>query len=221
MLSRKKRVSTGGAWRGRGPSAYTQIVEITSGTTHCQQGLAATCEDQVDEQPSKAGWRHWVGRMSQYERRRPGNAGRGDARRLPEAGNACFWQRGSRQVADGRTWLRLDIEPGSASLRPHRRAEGITGQLRGVRGQALEPRVVREGPSGRAAAANRTREIRPSGMSPHGRLPTPMDETGGVLGYASGAGSTQARSLSGVTNPWMSLGSARWTPNCRRASTLA
>ena len=169
----------------------------------------------------KAGWRHWVGRMSQYEQRRSGNAGRGGARRLPEPGNACLRRRGSRQVAGGMARLRLDTEPGCASPRQHRRAEGITRRPRGVCGQALEPRVAREGPSGKAAAANRTREIRPSGMSPHGRLPTPMDETGGVLGYASGAGSTQARSLSGVTNPWMSLGSARWTPNCRRASTLA
>lgn len=112
----------------------------------------------------EAGWRHWVRRMSQYERRRPGNAGRGDARHLPAAGNARLWQRGSRQAAGDWTALRLDVEPGSASSRPNRRAGGITRRLRGVRGQALEPRVAREGPSGKAAAANRTRETRPSGM---------------------------------------------------------
>jgi hypothetical protein len=112
----------------------------------------------------KAGWRDWVGRMSQYERRGPGNAGRGGARRLPEPGNVWLRQRGSRSVADDGERLRLDIEPGSALPRHHRRAEGITCHPRGVREQALELRDAREGPSGKAAAANRTREIRLSGM---------------------------------------------------------
>jgi hypothetical protein len=58
----------------------------------------------------------------------------------------------------------LDTEPEHTVLMRRRRAEGITSQPRGVRGQALEPRAVWEGPSGKAAAANRTREIRPSGM---------------------------------------------------------
>ena len=44
------------------------------------------------------------------------------------------------------------------------RAGGITMHPRGVRERALEPRGAREGPPGKAAAANRTREIRPSGM---------------------------------------------------------
>jgi len=35
---------------------------------------------------------------------------------------------------------------------------------RGVCGRVLKPRDVWEGPLGKAAAANRTREIRPSGM---------------------------------------------------------
>ncbi len=44
------------------------------------------------------------------------------------------------------------------------RAGGITMHPRGVRERALEPRGVWEGPPGKAAAANRTREIRLSGM---------------------------------------------------------
>ena len=44
------------------------------------------------------------------------------------------------------------------------RAGGITTHLRGVCRRVLNPRDVWEGPSGKAAAANRTREIRPSGM---------------------------------------------------------
>jgi hypothetical protein len=37
--------STGETPRGRGPGNYTKIVEIMSGKTNFQQGLAATCED--------------------------------------------------------------------------------------------------------------------------------------------------------------------------------
>jgi hypothetical protein len=44
------------------------------------------------------------------------------------------------------------------------RAGRITVHSRGVCGRALEPRDAREGRPGIAAAANRTREIRPSGM---------------------------------------------------------
>ena len=58
----------------------------------------------------------------------------------------------------------LDIEPDHTVLTRSRRAVGITSQSRGVREQALEPRTVWEGPAGKAAAANRTREIRLSGM---------------------------------------------------------
>ena len=36
---------TKGTLRGRGPSTYTGIVEITPGKTTSQQGLATTCKD--------------------------------------------------------------------------------------------------------------------------------------------------------------------------------
>jgi hypothetical protein len=155
---------TGKTRRGMGPSAYTKTAEITSGTTNSQQGLAATCKDWPEEHKAKPGRGISVGRMSQYERRRPGNAGRGGARRLPEGGNAHLGQRGSRWVAGDQRELCLGTEPGSAVLSCCRRAKGITAQLRGACEQALKPRALREGPLGKAAAANRTREIRPSGM---------------------------------------------------------
>ncbi len=44
------------------------------------------------------------------------------------------------------------------------RAGGITAHPRGVCMRVLKLRGVREGPLGKVAAANRTREIRPSGM---------------------------------------------------------
>ncbi len=59
---------------------------------------------------------------------------------------------------------RLDSDPGSGDNLNGCRAGGITMQPRGVCGRALEPRGAWEDPPGKAAAANRTREIRPSGM---------------------------------------------------------
>ena len=53
--------STGGARRGTGPSAYTRIVEITSGTAITQQGLAATCKDPLTEGRPKAAGGFWSG----------------------------------------------------------------------------------------------------------------------------------------------------------------
>ena len=44
------------------------------------------------------------------------------------------------------------------------RAGGITTQPRGVCRRVLKPRDAWEGPSGKAATANRTRGIRTSGM---------------------------------------------------------
>jgi hypothetical protein len=133
---------------------------------------------------SKAGWRHWGGRMSQYELRRLGNAGQGGAGRLPEAGSACVWQRGSRQVADDMTWLRLDTEPGSASPRQRRRAEGITRRPRGVCGQALEPR----GDTGRSFGES-------CRCQPDSGNPTVRDERG-ARGNVSHGGTRNPRRIS-------------------------
>ena len=45
VLRSLKRTGSRGTWRGTGPSALTQIVEITSGRANFQQGLTATCKD--------------------------------------------------------------------------------------------------------------------------------------------------------------------------------
>ena len=48
MPTGKKRASAPeGRGGGKGPSTYARVVEITSGTTNFQQGLAATCKDQL------------------------------------------------------------------------------------------------------------------------------------------------------------------------------
>ena len=74
-------------------------VEITSRRPISQQGLAATCKDPPTEALTIGGGRDLGWRMSQYERRRRGNALRGGARRLPGTGNARTGQRGSGHLA--------------------------------------------------------------------------------------------------------------------------
>ena len=52
---------TGREWRGTGPSTYTRIVEITSGGTILQQGLAATCKDLPSKGNPKSAGGIWCG----------------------------------------------------------------------------------------------------------------------------------------------------------------
>ncbi len=114
---------------------------------------------------TRGGGRDLVRRMSQYERRRQGNACPGGvdtapARVAPSTGKGALGKwRASRQATIG-----VGRRP-SLDVKLRRcRAGGITTQLRGVCRRVLEPRAVWEGPPGKAAAANRTREIRLSGM---------------------------------------------------------
>ncbi len=58
----------GRSWRGMGPSAHARTMEITSGRTVCQQGLAATCKDPSVEAKAIVDERRSVLRMSPYER---------------------------------------------------------------------------------------------------------------------------------------------------------
>ena len=57
-----------GTLRGKGPSALTQIVEITSGRAIFQQGLTTTCKDSPTKASTVGGERILVWRMSPYER---------------------------------------------------------------------------------------------------------------------------------------------------------
>ena len=70
----------------------------------------------------------------------------------PASGEGALgkWRVSSRTIIDGND--------------QRHRAGGITMLSRGVCKRVLKPRAVWEDPSGIAAAANRTREIRPSGM---------------------------------------------------------
>jgi len=156
--------STSGAWRGRGPGTYARFMEITPGTTNLQQGLAATCKDLPYKAKPEIGRSILVGRMSQSERGRPGNAGPGGQQSTAPGVTPL-----ARKGALGRQWAsnrkrRPDAKPGNGVNLTGCRAEGITTHSRGVCWRELKPRGGWEGPSGKAAAANRTREIRLSGM---------------------------------------------------------
>jgi len=67
-------------------------------------------------------------------------------------------------------WRALDVDNvqtqcWNSIVKPRQcRAGDITIYSRGVCRRVLKPWGMREGPPGKAAAANRTREIRPSGM---------------------------------------------------------
>jgi hypothetical protein len=48
-------ISTEGAPRGKGPSTYARIAEITSGRANSQQGLETTCKDSLTEVKTEDG----------------------------------------------------------------------------------------------------------------------------------------------------------------------
>ncbi len=105
-----------------------------------------------------------MGRMSPYERRRRGNARPGGLEVAPEEvtpptgkGALGKWRASHGHIVQTLSWINDDKGQWC-------RAGGITAADWGVCERALEPHGQREGPSGKAAAANRTREIRPSGM---------------------------------------------------------
>lgn len=105
-----------------------------------------------------------VGRMSQYERRRPGSAGPSGHESTP---SGVTPQGGKEALGRWRAPHRKhrpDIEPGSDDNHNRCRARGITNRSRGVCRRELKPRDNWEGPLGKAVADNRTREIRTSGM---------------------------------------------------------
>jgi hypothetical protein len=64
---------TAGVW---GQASGERFAEIMSGRTICQQGLTATCKDCRYKAKAEIRQRWVVWRMSQYERRRRGNARR-------------------------------------------------------------------------------------------------------------------------------------------------
>ena len=157
--------SIGRASRGMGPSACARIAEITSGRAISQQGLATTCKDSSDQGKPEVGERDLAWRMSLSERRRRGNALRedpGDPRRW---GNTPAAQRGSRHLAGSRpppdrAQNRVNPAPRRERVEPRSKPHQPGAYAR----QRLSFGCCGKAPRGQAKVANRTREIRPSGM---------------------------------------------------------
>ena len=156
-----------GARRGKGPSTYARIAEITSGTAISQQGLATTCKDPARKASSRGAGRGMVWRMSPYERRRGGNALPGGleaapARVTPAPGKGALGTRWPRQSGTHQTqsWVTRGLHRGEGARQtPPRRGEGCasTAVSRAGGRPALRNGVQNRG-------QNRTREIRPSGI---------------------------------------------------------
>jgi hypothetical protein len=104
-------------------------------------------------------------RMSLSERRRRGNALREDPGDPPRRGNTPTGQRGSRHLAGSRPppdRAQNRVNPGSRRERAEPQSK--PHQPRADARQRLSFGWCGKAPWGQARAANRTREIRPSGM---------------------------------------------------------
>ena len=182
--------STGGAWRGTGPSAHTRIVEITSGRTISQQGLTATCKDPPCEGRPKPVGGICVRRMSSSERRRRSNVLPDSPRGYSRRGNASTGQRGSRHlVGMGATPVGTlsPIQPVRDCIRVELSSKPERSGA--YASQRLSFDLTGKARWGKAKAANRTREIRLSGMKTgargnvaHGGTVNPLRNRKGVDG---------------------------------------
>jgi hypothetical protein len=158
-------MGTGGARRGRGPGTCTRIVEITSGRTTLPAGARGNLQRPATDGTTGGGERGVVRRMSQYERRRSGNADRGDARRLPAWSNSPLRAK-VLSVGGGRHGEpHPGFDPACGVPSCSGVELGIKPSVVGVyASERLSHPADGKGPWGNATAANRTRETRPSGM---------------------------------------------------------
>ena len=150
------------------------VLRDNVGKGHCPAGTDNNLRRSVEPDHIKVGWRAVVRHMSPYERRRAGNAAPGSSHEASHVRKARR-QRGSRSVVDiSRIELR-DSAPDDGSYPARYRVGGITQELTGVCMSVLDPAVDAEGRPRiwtygfNATVANRTREIRLSGMTQEAR----------------------------------------------------
>ena len=141
-----------------------RFAEMTLGRANSQQGLATTCKDSLIKSKTETMRGFWSGaRASRSDEGRvmPAEAGIDAAPEevTPSTGKGAL----GKWRAPDRNTLWTQCQTNGDNLNGCR-AGGITRHPRGVCRRVLKPRDEWEGPSGKAAAANRTREIRPSGM---------------------------------------------------------
>ena len=104
--------------------------------------------------------------MSQYERRRRGNALPGNGPRFPSGGNTRAGRRGSGHLAVSLGYLggRLDKTGDMQMTALGDEAVGKPGVAGVYTNQRLSLSTTWEGPRKKAKVSNRTREIWPSGI---------------------------------------------------------
>jgi hypothetical protein len=182
--------STGGAWRGTGPSAHTRIVEITSGRTNLPAGADSNLQRPVERGKPKSARGIWVWRMSSSERRRRSNVFPNSPRGYSRRGNASTGQRGSRHLVDTGATPDGTLSPNEPVIDcVHVEPLGKLERLGAYASQRLSFDPSGKARWGNAKAANRTREIRLSGMktgargnAAHGGTVTPPRNRKGVDG---------------------------------------
>jgi Group II intron, maturase-specific domain len=185
--------STDGAWRGRGPSAQTRIVEITSGKTNLPAGADSNLQRPVERGKPKSAGGIWVWRMSPSERGRRSNVLPNGPRGHYRRGNASTVQKGSRHlVGMGATPVGTlsSIQPVRVGIcvEPSSKLERSGAYA----SQRLSFDLSGKARWGNAKVANRTREIRLSGMKTgargnvtHGGTVNPSRNRKGVAGNPS------------------------------------
>jgi len=148
-----------GVW---GQTSKERFVEITSGRTISQQGLAATCKDPSYKAMPKLEEREVVRRMGPYERRRRGNALRSGDKHRSRAGNTEPGQRDPGRLAvagDPRTQIRIRLNlEATTSIQ-------INQQHWGVYMPVFKLHGCWKDLGGKSQGQNRTRENRPSGIA--------------------------------------------------------
>jgi hypothetical protein len=218
--SEKKRVKASEGLRGvGGPSACARIAEITSGRAISQQGLATTCKDSSDQGRPEVGERDLAWRMSPWSE----EGGVTPSERILEILSAGVTPRRGKGALG--TWrARALHRTGHRTGYPDPRRERVEPRSKphqpgAYARQRLSFGCCGKAPWGQARAANRTREIRPSGMKEgglgkrgHGSR---TEVRGESRGDTTGPYSARARVLSRPTPP----SAAASTPAVRRGST--
>jgi hypothetical protein len=156
--------STGKDMAGYGSERLCKDCRDNVGKDHLPAGTGDNLQRLVYRGATKEDERDLVWRMSPFERRRRGNALREDPGDPPQWGNTPLRPRGSRYLAGShltpdRAQDRIPV-PGMERVEPRSKPHQSGAYAR----QRLSFGCCGKAPWGHARAANRTREIRPSGM---------------------------------------------------------
>jgi len=183
-----------GKRRGIGPSTYTRVMEITSGGTISQQGLAATCKDPVHKGQPEAQGGFWSDAWARMSCEGEVTLSEATSEVVPMRGNTLRGQRspGHSVAVDRRPLGDMagpPVQPPPAHVPVEtsapRRGDWQTPDVRGVCAPALELPHRRQGRFSDKWQA----EPRPE---PDSGNPTVRDRRGALRNMAIGPGSWTA-----------------------------